>query len=415
MLKVGRVNKKRVFSRIKKLSQIGKTDSGGVTRVALSKEDKKAQELVKKWMTEAGLVVRHDNFGNMIGRKEGAIPDLPAVMLGSHIDSVRNGGSFDGVIGVLAGIEVVHVMKEKGILHDHPIEVVAFCEEEGSRFNDILYGSRGMVGNLDDSSLSKKDHAGITRYDALKQFGFGIDPDKMNESIRYPEEIRVFLEMHIEQGPFLDSNDNPIGIVTAIAGPRSSTFRIKGIPGHAGTVPMYLRKDPMTGASEIISEIERVCKEDPDSKIVGTIGKISSFPGGSNIIPAEVEFTLDLRDENLSRRENSYQRIIDRAKDICEKRDLTFEVLSEIKIDPVPCSKDVVEKIHEVCNAMEIEAPYMISGAGHDAMTMAEITDIGMIFVRCKDGISHQPDESASEEDISLGTEVLLETVLRYV
>ncbi|MET3506182.1 M20 family metallo-hydrolase [Halalkalibacter oceani] len=411
-----KINSKRVYSRIMELAEIGKVGDTGVKRPALTKEDKEGQLLATKWMEEAGLTVSHDHFGNVIGRKEGKDPSLPSVMLGSHIDSVLNGGRFDGIIGVIGAIEVVQTITDENISHDHPIEVVAFCEEEGSRFNDGLFGSRGMIGQIDVGSLKKRvDDNGISRYEALKTFGFGIDPDKINESVRKKNEIKLFLEMHIEQGPYLDETNQPVGIVKGIAGPAWYTISLEGVAGHAGTVPMGMRQDPMVGAAEIITEIEKICKQDPEADTVATVGRIQSFPGGSNIIPAKVEFSLDLRDIDRERRQNRYDEIKEKIKNVCAARKLSYSIETNMEIDPVPCSEKLVKTFLDVSKAKGINAPIMISGAGHDAMLMAAITDIGMVFVRCKDGISHQPNEFATEEDIAIGTELLLEAVLQHI
>ncbi|KAB2338014.1 Zn-dependent hydrolase [Cytobacillus depressus] len=415
MQTICKINGDRIFSRILRLGEIGKNNQNGVHRLALSKEDKEAHFLVSQWMEEAGLSVSHDHFGNLIGRKEGENPGLPAVMIGSHIDSVRNGGRFDGIIGVIAGIEVVQAITSAQIVHQHPLEVVAFCEEEGSRFNDGLFGSRGMVGKINERDLLKKDENGISRYEALKSFGFGVDPDRIKESIRTDKDIKLFLEMHIEQGPILETNGHAIGIVEGIAGPSWYSIFLSGEAGHAGTVPMNLRHDPLMGAAEVISEIERLCKQEPEKKTVGTVGIIQAFPGGSNVIPSSVEFSLDLRDIDLQRRSNVYGKIVNKVQNVCEKRGLTYRIEKHLDVDPIACSENIVSSLREISKDKGITAPIMISGAGHDAMLMSEITDIGMIFVRCEKGISHQPNEKAEQKDITLGTELLLEAVLKFV
>jgi allantoate deiminase len=415
MQTVCKIDSERMYSRIMSLAEIGKTEQNGVQRVALSKEDKEAHILVSKWMIQAGMTVTHDHFGNLIGRREGKSPSLPAVMVGSHIDSVQNGGRFDGIIGVLAGIEIAQAIHDAGISHEYPLEVVAFCEEEGSRFNDGLFGSRGMIGKIDQSHLLLKDENGITRYEAIKTFGFDIDPDQILESVRTSTDIKLYLEMHIEQGPFLDVNDIPVGIVKGIAGPSWYNIKLEGEAGHAGTVPMNLRKDPMFGAAEIISKIEKLCTQEPQADTVGTIGRIKAHPGGSNVIPSAVEFSLDLRDIDLARRNKVYHQIIETIQNVSSARKLTYSIEKFLAIDPVYCSEKIISLFHEISQTKGINAPIMISGAGHDAMLLAEITDIGMIFVRCANGISHQPNEHAEKEDIFIGTELLLEAVLRSI
>ncbi|MEH7547916.1 MULTISPECIES: hydantoinase/carbamoylase family amidase [Bacillaceae] len=415
MQTVSKINGERLYTRIMELGEIGKNEQNGVERRALSKEDKEAHILVSKWMEEAGLTVSHDNFGNLIGRIEGTKPQLPAVMIGSHIDSVRNGGRFDGIIGVLAGIEIAHAISLSNLAHEHPIEVVAFCEEEGSRFNDGLFGSRGMVGKITKADFNKVDENHVTRYEALKSFGYGINPDCFEESIRTNGEIKLYLEMHIEQGPYLDTTNQSVGIVQGIAGPAWYTIKLEGVAGHAGTVPMSLRNDPLVGAAELIVEVDKVCSGESAKQTVGTVGIIQAYPGGSNIIPNVVEFSLDLRDINLSRRNRVFNQIETKLKQICKERGLAYTINCNMEIDPVECSKEVVDRLSVVSETKGITAPIMVSGAGHDAMLLAEITDIGMIFVRCRDGISHNPKEWAEIADIINGTEILFETVLNYI
>lgn len=415
MQTVCKIDSERVYDRIMRLAEIGKVNETGVKRVALSEEDREAQFLVIEWMKEAGMSVTHDHFGNLIGRKEGKSPNLPSVMIGSHIDSVRNGGRFDGIIGVLGGVEIVQAIHDANIVHDHSIEVVAFCEEEGSRFDDGLFGSRGMVGKINQEHLQIKDENGISRYNALKSFGFGIDPDRIEDSIRSKKDIKLFLEMHIEQGPYLEANNYPVGIVKGIAGPSWYTITIEGKGGHAGTVPMVLRQDPMVGVAKIIVEIERLCKQNPEADTVGTIGRIKSFPGGTNVIPTSVEFSLDLRDINLTRRGIVLQQINSKIYEVCESRGLTYNIEKNIEIDPVECSNLVVETLMNISKEKGIDVPLIVSGAGHDAMLLAEISEIGMVFVRCEQGVSHHPNERADKKDIALGIELLLETVLKNI
>ncbi|KIL44605.1 hydantoinase/carbamoylase family amidase [Jeotgalibacillus soli] len=415
MQTICQINSERMYNRIMRLAKIGKVNDTGVQRVALSEEDKDAQVLVIEWMKEAGMIVSHDHFGNLIGRKEGKSPSLPSVMIGSHIDSVRNGGRFDGIIGVIGGLEIVQSIYDADISHDHPIEVVAFCEEEGSRFSDGLFGSRGMVGKIKREHLGLKDEDGISRYDALKSFGFGIDPDLIEQSVRKAGDIKMYLEMHIEQGPYLDANDYPVGIVSGIAGPSWLKVRLKGEAGHAGTVPMNLRRDPLIGTAEVVIEVESLCMADPNAPTVGTIGKMAVFPGGNNIIPESVEFTLDIRDIELVRRNNVIQKIEEKIKHVCKSRGLEYEIERFVDEKPVKCSENLVDSLREAASSIGIAAPVMVSGAGHDAMLLAKITDIGMVFVRCRDGISHQPKEWAEIADILLGTKVLYKTVLKYL
>jgi len=406
---IKKVNADRLFERILKLANIGKVGDAGTHRFALTNIDKEAQTLVTKWMEEAGMKVRNDDFGNLIGKKEGRDLDLPSIVIGSHIDTVPNGGRFDGVIGVLGGIEVVDSININEVQHDYSIEVIAFCDEEGSRFSDGLFGSRGMVGLISTDDLKAKDESGKSRFEALQDMG--LNPKKIQKSVRNKEEIKCFLEMHIEQGPYLEEQNKPIGIVEGIAGPSWLKIRIEGIAGHAGTVPMNLRRDPMVGASEAVVEIERICKSDLTGSLVGTVGKIKAFPNGKNVIPNAVEFILDIRDIDLKRKNDSIQQIEDRIQYICKKRKLNASVEKLQEVEPVKCSTKIVNTLQESNEELNFDAPLMLSGAGHDSMYMSQITDVGMIFVRSKDGISHNPKEWSSKEDIEKGVLVLLKTV----
>lgn len=408
-----KVNQQRIYRRIEELSTIGKTKQGGVTRRALTEENKAGNELLKKWMIEAGLQVRLDQAGNLIGRREGTEPQAPAVIIGSHTDTVPNGGNFDGTIGVIGGIEVAAILNEQKFQTPYPLEVISFCDEEGTRFQGGLFGSRAMVGRVTTEELRAKDENGITRFEALKDFG--LHPELISTASRRREEIKVFLEMHIEQGPYLQSVNQPVGIVTGIAGPSWLTIHISGQSGHAGTVPMSLRHDPMVGAAEIIQVIETIATKEEDAEIVATVGKIKAFPNGKNVIPEYVAFSLDLRDIDLQRRNKALNEVKEAIHSICQKRGLTYDITEHLIQQPVKCAPHIIKTLKSITKTLGIDAPSMISGAGHDAMSMNDITDIGLLFVRCKDGISHNPNEWADVEDITIGTNVLLETTLYYL
>lgn len=378
MKQLYRVNSQRMQNRISELAEIGKQTRGGVTRKALTEEDRKAQLLVTKWMEEAGMTVKQDHFGNIIGRIAGTNPATPAVVIGSHIDTVPNGGNFDGTIGVIGGIEVAQIISEESITINHPLEVIAFLDEEGTRFDGGLFGSRGMVGKLTEADLLKKDGQGISRLEAMQEFG--LDPSLMMESVRKREDMKVFLELHIEQGPYLQAINQPVGIVKGIAGPAWLSVTVKGESGHAGTVPMKLRKDPMAGAAEMISEIERICSRQDDAPTVGTIGKINALPGGTNVIPEQVEFSLDIRDIDLTRRDACMKEIKEKIELICHKRGLTFHICEHLVQEPIACAGHVIDTMKHASKLLSVEAPIMISGAGHDAMMVADLTDIGLIL-----------------------------------
>ena len=294
------INNDRLKSYFEAMSLIGKLGETGTRRPAHSPLEKEAFELASSWMKDAGMVTRIDNFGNLIGRLEGSNKELPVLMMGSHLDSQPYGGRFDGVAGVLCAIEVVRTLTENGFPNERSIEVVSFADEEGWRFNKGLFGSRGILGRLDEKDLTRTDQDGITRAQALKEFG--CDITRFKESEYAPGSIYCFLELHIEQGPVLDLANLPIGVVSGISGPLWWTVKLKGMAGHTGSVPMPIRKDALLGAAKIIVAVNEIVTQVPGAPTVGTVGTINVFPASRNIIPEEVTLTVDLRDIDLHRR-----------------------------------------------------------------------------------------------------------------
>ena len=407
------INRDRLSGRLVELAEIGKVGETGVCRLALSEEYKEGMERVRKWMDEAGLKTRFDHFGNLIGRLEGKKQNEPAVMLGSHIDSQPSGGRYDGTIGVLGALEAVQTMMENGIQPEVPVEVVSFCDEEGHRFGVGLFGSRGILGALEPGELERADEDGVTRREAL--IDFGADPEKLQESEYDTGKIASYIEMHIEQGPNLQEQDEPIGIVSGIAGPRWLTVTLTGTSGHAGTVPMPMRQDALTGAAEIITAFNSIVQTEAGTPTVGTVGDLKVSPGGRSIIPEKVEFTIDLRDSDLARRDEYEQQLRKTVKDISEKHGLHHEISDDGGTTPKEASREIMDIMSEESESMNLAPPILMSGAFHDASHMADACDMGMIFVRSKDGISHHPDEYSTDEDIAFGTELLYKTMLRLV
>jgi len=405
------INKQRLEQRINELAEIGKIGETGVCRLALSKEDRQGVEKVKSWMEEAGLTARIDDFGNLIGRFEGENPEAPILMLGSHIDSQPYGGRFDGAIGVLGALEVVQTMKEHNIVPKVPIEVVAFCDEEGCRFNKGLFGVRGVLGKLEEGELERSDKDGVTRKEALIEFG--CNPDKFQESQYSEGSIAAFLEMHIEQGPVLEKNNLPVGIVTGISGPLWLTVELEGFAGHAGSVPMPMRQDALVGAAKVIIALNELASEDPDAPTVGTVGSLKVFPDSRNIIPEKVRFTVDLRDIDIDRRHRLEERLRTRMDEITAQHGLTIKISEDTNSEPRYCSKEIMDVMRGESKEMGLETMELMSGPFHDSLAMSYVCDFGMIFVRCKDGISHNPAEFSTIDDISLGTELLYRTTVK--
>jgi allantoate deiminase/N-carbamoyl-L-amino-acid hydrolase len=404
-----KINSARLQQHFEAMSLIGKIGETGTCRPAHTELEKQGFEIAGSWMKEAGMSVRIDNFGNLIGKLEGKSPDLPVLMMGSHLDSQPYGGRFDGVAGVLCAIEVVKTLRDNGIVPERSIEVISFADEEGWRFNKGLFGSRGILGKLEEGELERADKDGITRRQALKDFG--CDITKFKESEYKLGSIFCFLELHIEQGPILDLTHKPIGVVSGISGPLWWTVKLKGMAGHTGSVPMPIRKDALVGAAEIIIAVNEIATQVPGNPTVGTVGTLNIFPASRNIIPEEVTFTVDLRDIDLDRRNRYEKQLRDRIEIICVKHQLTYEISEDTKSDPRYCADWIKEIIHEECQKLQLDEIELMSGPFHDALALSYACDYGMIFVRCKDGISHNPLEYSSYEDLAIGANVLLGTV----
>ena len=375
--------------------------------------EKEAFMLAAGWMQEAGMKTHIDHFGNLVGRLEGSNPALPVLMMGSHLDSQPYGGRFDGVAGVLCAIEAVKALTEQGLQPERSIEVVSFADEEGWRFTKGLFGSRGILGKLEPGELQRKDKDGITREQAL--IDFGCDPKKFSESEYKPGSIHCFLELHIEQGPVLDLANKPIGVVSGISGPLWLTVKLKGMAGHTGSVPMPLRKDALLGAAEIIVAVNEIATQVPGNPTVGTVATISVFPASRNIIAEECVFTVDLRDIDLDRRSRYEMQLREKIAEITAKHKLSYEITEDTNSEPRYCAGWIKEMIHDQCRTLGLDAPELMSGPFHDALALSYACDYGMIFVRCKDGISHNPLEYASYEDLALGAEVLFGTVRKIL
>jgi allantoate deiminase len=408
-----KINASRLQQHFEAMSLIGKIGETGTCRPAHTVLEKQGFELASSWMKEAGMGTRIDNFGNLIGRLEGKNPELPVLMMGSHLDSQPYGGRFDGVAGVLCAIEVATTLHENGIVPERSIEVISFADEEGWRFNKGLFGSRGILGKLEEGELQRADKDGITREQALT--AFGCDITKFKDSEYKQGSIFCFLELHIEQGPILDLAHKPIGVVSGISGPLWWTVKLKGMAGHTGSVPMQIRQDALLGAAEIIMAVNEIATQVPGAPTVGTVGTIQVFPASRNIIPEEVTFTVDLRDIDLDRRNRYEKQLRDRIESITTKHSLTYKISEDTKSDPRYCADWIKKIIHLQCENLQLDAPELMSGPFHDALALSYACDYGMIFVRCKDGISHNPLEYSSYEDLALGADVLLGTVMEIL
>lgn len=395
-----------IMDRLDRLAEISESDHH-LTRRSYTPEHRRAANLIASWMREAGMDVREDAVGNVIGRYEGRDPTAPIIMLGSHHDSVIMGGKFDGPLGVLSAIDVVRSLERRGLRTEYPIEVVVFADEEGVRYQSTLLGSRAMAGKFDYSLLSRPDKDGITLAKAMADYG--LDTDIIASAARGPDEIKCYLELHIEQGPVLETEDRSVAVVTAISGADRMTVTVEGKAGHAGTVPMSGREDALAAAAECVLAIEDIARRYPDA--VGTVGQLSVVPGATNVIPGLVSFSVDIRapvDDDLRR---AMAELNTRMADIATRRDVSITPDHTYMLNSVSAAPWIVDTIETAMNELGHDPRRLPSGAGHDAGAMADITDIGMIFVRCEGGISHHPDENITYEDAVAGTELLLRTV----
>ena len=407
------INPTRLQQHFEAMSLIGKIGETGTCRPTMTVLEKQGFELAATWMQDAGMKTHIDNFGNLIGRLEGEDKTLPVLMMGSHLDSQPYGGRFDGVAGVLCAIEVVKTMSENNIKPKRSIEVISFADEEGWRFTKGLFGSRGILGKLEEGELARTDKDGITREQAL--IDFGCDPTNFIASEYAPGSIHAYLELHIEQGPILDIANKPIGIVTGISGPLWLTVKLKGMAGHTGSVPMHLRKDALLGAAEIVVALNKIATQNPSNPTVASVATMEVFPASRNIIAEEVVFTIDLRDIDLARRNFYEQQLYAEIKNICNKHGLTYTITEDTNNEPRYCADWIKNIIKKNCELQNLDAPELMSGPFHDALALSYACDYGMIFVRCKDGISHNPKEFASYEDLALGAEIMYGTVLEML
>jgi len=397
-----------LWERLGELAEIGKHEEGGVARLSFTPEERAAKELVASYMQDAGLAVREDAAGNLFGRREGRDPEAPAVLIGSHVDSVMNGGDFDGPLGVLGGIEVLRTMREEGIETEHPVEVVAFTDEEGARFSLGMVGSRALTGTLSQEDLGHEDREGVSIAEAMREAD--LDPAGVGGAARSPDSLAAYLELHIEQGKVLEGEGLPVGVVTGIAGPVWLRLSLSGEAGHAGTTPMDARRDALAAAAEVLHIVEE--EASATGSTVGTVGQIEARPGGINIIPGRVELSVDLRDIDEAVRDRAEGRIRARAEEACGRRGIGLEFGELQRLPPAPCSGEIRAAVAAACEREGIRPYSLPSGAGHDGMHVAELCPMGMIFVRSKGGISHNPKEWSSREDCEAGCNVLYLTVL---
>jgi allantoate deiminase len=370
-----------------------------LTRPFATESMRRANEVVTGWMRNAGMTVRRDHIGNLRARYEGSRPG-PPLLLGSHLDSVRDAGKYDGPLGVLVAIEAVQRLRDHHRQLPFPIEVLAFADEEGLRFGASYLGSRALAGRLGEDDLRRADAEGVTMAEAIR--GFGGDPVKVGEDRWSGERPLGYLEVHIEQGPVLESLGLPVGVVSAIAGQSRFEITVTGEAGHAGTVPMDRRHDALTAASEVVLAVE--AEANRNDQMVATIGRLEVEPGAANVIPGRVTFTLDVRHPTDAVREDASRAMLSAARDTGRRRGIDVEIRPVSDRAAVACSPRMIALLLDAAGAGAIQLP---SGAGHDAVYMSELTEIGMLFVRCKGGVSHHPAESVEAADVGVAIDVL--------
>lgn len=376
----------------------------GVTRRLATPEHRAVHEALCGWMAKAGMTTRMDAAGNTIGRYEGAEAGAPALMIGSHQDTVRQGGRYDGILGVVLPIACVQALHDAGERLPFAIEVVAFSDEEGLRFGTGLFGSTAIIGQPQVGDLARQDEEGVSLAEALR--AFGLDPDALATAARRPEEILAFVEVHIEQGPILESEGLPVGLVTDITFGANLNVGLTGVAGHAGTVPMNQRQDALAAAAEAIQAVERTCKARDD--LVGTVGKLAVEPGATNVIPGQCSFTVDMRSPQEAVLTEAVAGLQAEFEAIAGARGLGLDLEPRYKLPGCPCTPWLMEQLGAAIAAQGLPVRRLFSGAGHDAMALCHLTDMAMLFVRCTKGISHNPAEAITAEDAGIAAQVLL-------
>ena len=392
----------KIMQRIEALAKISETPEN-LTRTLGTPAMRRANELVAKWMREAGMKMRVDAIGNLIGRYDGEKSNAKILLLGSHLDTVRDAGKFDGPLGVILAIACVEHLHQKKIRLPFAIEVVGFADEEGARFQTAYLGSKVLAGCFDEEDLRQKDADGISMAEAIKNFGG--NPAKIKSAKLNSKNLLGYVEAHIEQGPVLENKNLPLGIVTAIAGQTRAKIIFKGRAGHAGTTPMYLREDALCASAEFILASENLARR--TNGLVATIGEISAKPGASNVISGEVHLSLDLRHAKDSIRKSALRKLRQIAFEIAARRKMKvdFEIVHEAAA--VSCSKTFSKLLGKSILRRQKKLIQLPSGAGHDAAMMAKICPAVMLFIRCKNGISHHPDESVKIADAKIALDVL--------
>jgi hydantoinase/carbamoylase family amidase len=409
------VNKRRLMRDLNAIGRIGIGSHGAVTRLVFSVKELRSRQLLIHLMRQAGLKIHFDAIGNIFGRLDGANPKAPAVLAGSHLDTVIHGGKYDGPVGVIGALEAVRTIQENNIPVGSPLEVVCFVGEESSRFGFSTLGSSLVAGEVRPNDLTNAvDQQGTKLADVLASLG--ITRRNLSAIKRNPNGLKAYLELHIEQGPILEAKNKRIGLVTAIAAP--SRFRVvfTGQADHSGTTPMEMRKDALVASAQLIEYVEKTCRKFSSmakGRVVGTVGAMRIEPGVINAVPGKADLSVDIRGITARSKDRVATMVKQKAGAIARARGIGVEILPIRDEHPVPLDKRLLRVTKDICDEKGLDYEIMPSGAGHDAMQMAKITPAGMIFVPSTRGISHNPLEWTDPEDICLGAQLLMETMIR--
>ncbi len=400
-----KINQQRILTRLLELSKIGELPNGGVSRVAYSKADQEGRAYFMGLMQKAGLDVTIDFAGNLIGRRAGKNPALKPIAFGSHIDSVPNGGNYDGPVGSISGLELIETLNENNITTKHPLELLIFANEEGG-----TVGSGAMIGKINAAALKSVSQSGLTIADGIR--AIGGNPDSLSKVRRKKGDLAAFVELHIEQGGILATENLQIGVVEGIVGIEHWDVTVEGTPNHAGTTPMAMRRDALLAAAKLIVAVNEVITSH-EGRQVGTIGKLMVEPGAYNVIPGKVVLGLEIRDLSYDKLLMLFREVEGRAKAIANASETTITFRqSSVPTTPALTAKPIQDKIIGTAKALGFSYRYMQSGAGHDSQEIAQIAPVGMIFIPSVGGISHSPKEFSKGVDIGNGATVLLQTIL---
>jgi len=421
----------RAFGLVSMLDELGRIsdDPGNLTRTFLSPAMRRANARVGEWMREAGLAVREDAVGNLIGRLESAQPRAKTLLLGSHLDTVRDAGRFDGALGVLLPIVALAELRRRQVVLPFAVEVLGFSEEEGVRFASAYLGSKGYSGQLRAADLDVRDASGVSVREAMEGWS-GLTPSclgkngpagrpraisnqRLGVKPLHPRkgDLLGYVEVHIEQGPVLEAGKRAVGVVSAIAGQTRGRITLRGQAGHAGTTPMGLRRDALAGAAELIRFVESTARL--RTPLLATVGTLAVYPGAPNVIPGEAILSLDVRHPRDPARQGALQHLLTEGRAIARRRGLRFTWERTQENGAVACAHDLTALLEESVTAIQGGSSRLVSGAGHDAVVMAKLTPVAMLFVRCRGGLSHHPDEFASPADIAVALRVMLDFLAR--